>query len=150
MAWDIDHNPETRPIGCNGKYGGSGMQYHRAHGTTICQDCRDSHNHYQRERRRGGLPRRRPAPCGTNAAVDRHRRRKEPLDFACKLAEAKHQAEYRERIAREAVGNVHAEGKLLADWIVTRRRRRCGDAGKHAIGHCENCGVHRAPRRANA
>lgn len=145
--WRLDHDPFARPLGCNGKYGVSGVQRHAADGTETCKFCRETYNHYKREQRRGGIKPRTPKPCGTYAAVDRHQRRGEPLDFACRVARARYQAKMRERLEREAVGNVHAEGKRLAEWIATRRRRRCGRAGTHTIGHCEKCGVHRTPRR---
>lgn len=41
------------------------------------------------------------APCGTDAAVRRHHRRKEPLDFECRVANAARAARQRAR-KREA------------------------------------------------
>lgn len=85
--WDLTHNPEVRPIGCNGRYGQSGVSRHYHRGTKTCKRCLKSAAHYQRERRRGsGLGPRKLKPCGTIAAAARHRRKGEPLCFPCKVA----------------------------------------------------------------
>lgn len=92
----LSFDPEKRPLGCNGKYGGSGISAHRRKGTKPCKKCRDSYNHYRRDMRRGG--RGTPfkvAPCGTYPAAQRHKHRGEPLDFACKLARAEYAREWR-------------------------------------------------------
>ena len=45
--------------------------------------------------RPGAVPRRRPAPCGTRAAYQRHLRHGEPVDEACRLANARDVGRYR-------------------------------------------------------
>lgn len=82
------HDPEARPIGCNGKYGPSGYKTHRRRGEPSCKKCSASKNHYQREYMRGQTYPHRLRPCGSKAAAVRHRKRGEDLDFACRVAEA--------------------------------------------------------------
>lgn len=103
-AWKLDHDPTSRPLGCNGKYGDSGRKLHRRKGEEICSDCRESANHVVRERRRGSPSPRRINPCGTAAAARRHRLRGEPVDLLCRAAEANYHAENR-RKHREAARN---------------------------------------------
>lgn len=147
LRWRLDHNPFEQPLGCNGKPGRSGANRHRHIGEKPCRTCKDAENHWVREKRRGGTKKgRKVHPCGTYGAAQRHEVNKEPLDFACRVARSKYQAELRERLEREAALDVHAAGRLLAARIVTKRRRRCASAGTHTLGHCEKCGVHRAPR----
>ncbi|MXM67026.1 hypothetical protein GR925_27255 [Streptomyces sp. HUCO-GS316] len=43
----------------------------------------------------GDRPRREPAPCGTRAAYQRHLRRREPVDDACRAANALSAGHYR-------------------------------------------------------
>lgn len=87
--WDLSHDPDARPLGCNGKYGTSGYQRHLRRGEEVCEKCRCSVNHYQRERKRGGAPTPlRLQPCGTPAAARRHRKAGEEPCMRCKLAEA--------------------------------------------------------------
>lgn len=95
-TWDLTHNPDRRPLGCNGKYGRSGAALHERAGEPVCKRCRNSINHYKRERRRGQLSPRKLQPCGTKAAAVRHRKKGEPLCFPCRIAEAAEKAE-RER-----------------------------------------------------
>lgn len=90
-AWRLDHDPTTRPLGCNGRYGTSGATIHRNHSQTACDQCKASAAHYNRERRRGGLTPHKPQPCGTRAAAARHRANQETLCFPCKVAEANYQ-----------------------------------------------------------
>jgi hypothetical protein len=89
------HDPEKRPIGCNGKYGASGLLKHKREGTDICDACRESEKHYRRELRRGQPLKHPLKPCGTRAAAERHRKRRERLDLACRVAEAKYHADLR-------------------------------------------------------
>lgn len=89
------HDPEAKPIGCNGKYGQSGYKTHRRRGEDVCSKCNRSKNHYQREVRRGQTYPHRLRPCGTKAAAVRHRKLGEALDFACRVAEAADNAERR-------------------------------------------------------
>jgi hypothetical protein len=96
-AWKLDHNPEVRPLGCNGRYGNSGRGVHKNAGTPVCARCKKSAAHYARERRRGGIKPRTLEPCGTHAAAERHRRLGEPIDMACKLADANKSQDYRDR-----------------------------------------------------
>jgi hypothetical protein len=96
-AWKLDHDPETRPLGCNGRYGNSGGTAHRKRGETACDQCKASAAHYRRERTRGGIKPRKLKPCGTWAAAARHRHHNEPLDFACYLAEAAKEQARRDR-----------------------------------------------------
>lgn len=100
--WRFDHDPFARPLGCNGKYGGSGVQKHRHYGTPPCKDCLESIAHYKRERRRGGLKPKQPAPCGTYGGAAQHKAKKEPTCFKCRVAEAAYRAEHRSK-QREAV-----------------------------------------------
>ena len=99
--WDKNHDPEERPLGCNGRYGNSGGSWHRrqtrAKARKVCARCKKSAAHYARERRRGGIKPRELQPCGTWAAAVRHRYKGEELDFACRLAEAKQAQEKRDR-----------------------------------------------------
>lgn len=90
--WDLTHNPEARPLGCNGKYGGSGVKVHTRRGTEICERCRVSMRHYRREKRRGQHLARRRKPCGTHAGYRRHERAKEPICFKCRVAETEYRA----------------------------------------------------------
>ncbi|MFI1926964.1 WhiB family transcriptional regulator [Streptomyces sp. NPDC020377] len=46
-------------------------------------------------RTRGGVPRGQLAPCGTRAAYQRHLRLREPVDEACRLANARSAGRYR-------------------------------------------------------
>lgn len=92
-SWRKDHDPLSRPLGCNGKYGGSGGMKHHREGTEICDDCRESAAHYMREKRRGGIKPRRVKPCGTPAAAQRHRGKGEATCFKCRVAEANDRAE---------------------------------------------------------
>ncbi|QDK01936.1 hypothetical protein SEA_VIBAKI_56 [Arthrobacter phage Vibaki] len=96
-SWRLDHNPNARPLGCNGRYGKSGAERHRRAGRPACKLCKASAAHWARENRRGGLRPRTLQPCGTPAAAHRHRQRGEPVDFACHLAEATYRAELRTR-----------------------------------------------------
>lgn len=93
--WAKGHNPSVRPLGCNGKPGYSGRNLHIRRGEPVCGKCKAAVNHADRERRRGQTYGRPPEPCGTRPAAERHRVRGEPLDFACKLAEAKYHADLR-------------------------------------------------------
>ncbi|WP_062641544.1 WhiB family transcriptional regulator [Streptomyces maremycinicus] len=43
----------------------------------------------------GGVPRGQPAPCGTRAAYQRHLRLREPVDEACRVANARSAGRYR-------------------------------------------------------
>ena len=91
--WKKDHDPEAKPLGCNGRYGTSGAAKHRYRKEEVCDACKASARHYQRERARGQLYPRVLYPCGTRPAALRHRSRGEPLCFPCKVAEAADQAE---------------------------------------------------------
>ena len=83
--WKPDHDPFTRPLGCNGKYGTSGSKKHRRNNQAPCDPCKASEAHYACELRRGqGLPRH-INPCGTNAAYKRHLEHGEPIDFTCRV-----------------------------------------------------------------
>jgi hypothetical protein len=145
--WKRDHDPEAQPLGCNGKYGGSGRKMHQRAGTPTCHKCRASNSHYQREFRRGQpAPRPRPKPCGTMAAAHRHREAGEKPCLDCYAAEAKYHADLRERQRLARLEALHAEGRRLAEQIIQRRRRRCSHARKHTSGHCDSCGVHRTLR----
>jgi len=93
VSWKFDHDPEDRPIGCNGRYGTSGAAKHHYHREEVCDDCKASARHYARERKRGQLYPRKLQPCGTRAAALRHRDRGEERCLPCKIAEAAHQAE---------------------------------------------------------
>lgn len=93
MTWDLKHDPFKRPLGCNGKYGNSGLVKHRRQGTTPCAKCRKSSNHYRRELKRGEPAPRKLRPCGTYAAAHRHLQNGEKLDFKCKLAYSKYRQE---------------------------------------------------------
>lgn len=59
-------------------------------------------------------------PCGTYAAVSRHKRRREPLDDACRRANADYQASRREKNPSAAL----AESR--ADNAYVRALRRLG------------------------
>jgi hypothetical protein len=93
--WKLDHDPEARPLGCNGKYGTSGSKAHRRRGHNPCTWCKASEAHYARELRRGqGLPR--PLhPCGTNAAYKRHLDLGEDPCFKCRVGRSHYHAEQR-------------------------------------------------------
>ena len=107
--WDLTHDPEARPLGCDGKYGGSGRKKHQRNRTPNCDQCRASNNHYQREFRRGQpKPRPVPQPCGTMAAAHRHREAGEKPCLECYGAEAKYHQQLRatKRAAHEAASSV--------------------------------------------
>lgn len=144
-GWREAHDPEARPLGCNGKYGVSGAQRHDRAGEERCEACRESCNHYKREQRRGGLVKRRPPACGTYPAVSRHKRRSEPLDFACRVAQARYRAKNREQHRQATTARLaalHAEAEQLVEGILRRRRRQCHFSKKHTHDHCRHCGVH--------
>ena len=103
-TWKLDHNPLKRPLGCNSKPGDSGRKAHRRRGEEVCGRCREAANHAKRERRRGQPHPRKLKPCGTSSAARRHRYRNEPLDLACKLAEAQDHADTR-ALKKEQVMN---------------------------------------------
>jgi len=84
-----------RPLGCNGKPGDSGRKAHARKNQPPCSKCKEASNHAKRERTRGQANPRKVHPCGTPAAARRHRYNDEPLDFACKVAEATYRAEQR-------------------------------------------------------
>jgi hypothetical protein len=94
-SWRLDHDPENRPLGCNGKYGDSGRKVHRRRGEDICDKCRQSANHVVRERRRGSPNPQRINPCGTPAAARRHRLHGEKPCLDCYTAEAQYHADLR-------------------------------------------------------
>jgi hypothetical protein len=94
--WQTQHDPEARPLGCNGKYGCSGRKRHQRQASPVCHECLASEAHYKREVRRGQKLGRRLHPCGTPAAARRHRYDNEPLDIPCQLAEAAYHKELRE------------------------------------------------------
>ena len=86
--WLLTHDPMARPLGCNGRYGPSGRVAHMRRAEEVCLLCRESLKHYRREAKRGNPGTgRRLKPCGTNAAAKRHRKKGEPIDFACRVAE---------------------------------------------------------------
>ena len=94
-SWRLDHDPEQRPLGCNGRYGDSGRKAHRRKGEDICGLCREAANHVVRERRRG-QPNPRPlSPCGTPAAARRHRLHGQKPCLPCYNAEAKYHKQNR-------------------------------------------------------
>jgi len=108
-SWDLSHDPFDRPLGCNGKWGNSGSEAHKRRGEEPCEKCLASSAHYAREYRRGGIQKRKLAPCGTTAAAERHRTHREPLDFACRLVMAAKEQKRRE--ARKAkMGKVPTRG----------------------------------------
>lgn len=66
------------------------------------------------------------APCGTPAAARRHRRRKEPLDEACRLA-ARADAAERKGVTR-LLGEDHREIRNGIPWRPYRYRGSGADA----------------------
>ena len=98
--WDLDHDPMKRPLGCNGKYGNSGMVKHRRRGTKVCAKCKKSSSHYRKELKRGQPSPHRLKPCGTYAAAHRHLQNGEKLDFPCKVA----YSEYRQKMYQQSAG----------------------------------------------
>jgi hypothetical protein len=99
--WDLSHDPEARPLGCNGKYGTSGYKAHRRRGNEPCTRCKASLAHYARELRRGQGTPKQLHPCGTPAAYKRHADRGEPIDFACRVGRSNYLAEQRAKRALE-------------------------------------------------
>jgi hypothetical protein len=145
--WDRTHNPDARPLGCNGKYGSSGRGRHKYYGTPVCDACKASDNHYCKELRRGqNIPRKKPFPCGTPAAAYQHRLKGERLDMACVEAEIQGKREYRARKAHPQVSAelalLYEEATRLTTSILQRRKRRCISSRKHTPGRCKHCGVH--------
>lgn len=130
--WKLSHNPSSRPLGCNGKYGQSGARLHRRRGEKVCKRCSKSGAHYQRERRRGEFQGPPPLrPCGTPSAAARHKSRGEPIDLACRLALAKQQQELRDRQRREMDG-VPSRGPYSpysagARTLLARTCMKCGE-----------------------
>lgn len=109
--WYAEHDPLARPLGCNGKYGGSGDQAHRRRGEPVCEACRVSCNHLQRERTRGqGNPRPPVSKCGTPTGARDHYRRKEKLCLPCRLAQA---AAAAERVARRKADKLSSQTAAL-------------------------------------
>lgn len=102
MSWNFDHDPEARPLGCNGRYGNSGAVKHNYYKTEACEDCKASARHYARERARGQKYPRVLQPCGTRAAALRHRAKGEERCLPCAVAEAADQAERKAAMALAA------------------------------------------------
>lgn len=96
-AWKLDHDPTARPLGCNGRWGNSGRSAHTKRQEPPCAACLASSAHYAREHRRGAIKPRTLEPCGTHAAAERHRIKGEPIDMACRLADANKSQDYRDR-----------------------------------------------------
>ena len=109
-AWDPTHDPEARPLGCNGKYGRSGTARHMNLGTPVCGLCRASINHYQREYRRGRAvegegrvhwdlthnPMVRPLGCNGRygkSGADTHRRHGQKVCARCRKSQNHYQRE---------------------------------------------------------
>ena len=90
--WKTDHNPTTRPLGCNNKPGTSGSKAHRYRGETPCTTCKNAEAHYNRELRRGqNLPRPKHG-CGTWQAAAQHYVRHEKPCFPCRIALSEYKA----------------------------------------------------------
>jgi hypothetical protein len=101
--WQLSHDPMARPLGCNGRYGPSGRVAHNRRGEEVCFACRESHNHYRREAKRGNPGTgRRLKPCGTNAAAKRHRAKGEPVCFKCRVAETNYNTSRRKTPAKRS------------------------------------------------
>lgn len=96
-SWRKDHDPEARPLGCRGKYGASGSQWHRAHGEKPCDKCRASESHLRRENRRGQNYPLVLYPCGTWQAAKRHQNKGEVIDLPCKLARNAYEKQLRDK-----------------------------------------------------
>jgi len=142
--WDRTHNPEARPLGCNGKYGTGGAKAHRRRGEPVCDACRASEAHYGREYRRGQGTRRLKYGCGTWQRHEQHRRKGEPIDLPCRLAYNAYRARCKQAQldARDPLEVLHIEADRLVRDILRRRRRRCNAHKRHTTGHCKHCGVH--------
>jgi hypothetical protein len=96
--WLFSHDPEARPLGCNGRYGTSGRVAHERRGEPVCPACRDSSNHYRREAKRGNPGSgRRLQPCGTNAAAKRHRRKGEKECLPCAVARSNYNGQFKKK-----------------------------------------------------
>jgi hypothetical protein len=88
----------ARPLGCNGRYGPSGRLAHSRAGEEPCALCKESHNHYRREAKRGNPGTgRRLKPCGTNAAAKRHRRRGEKECLPCAVARSNYNGQFKKK-----------------------------------------------------
>lgn len=139
--WRLDHDPEARPLGCNGKYGTSGSKVHRYRGETPCEKCKASEAHYARELSRGqNLPRIKHG-CGTWQKAEWHIKRGEPVDFACRAA----RSDYRNKLAAEKASlplDLHTEAERLVKRILSKRRRGCHNQRRHTPECCQACGVH--------
>lgn len=99
-SWDLSHDPFTRPLGCNGRYGPAGFNRHRYRGEKACAACKASAAHYRREYRRKAIKPRKLQPCGTVAAAARHRAKGEELCFPCRVAVARKRQEFRTKQER--------------------------------------------------
>lgn len=104
-TWRLNHNPQLRILGCNGKPGDSGRKAHQRRKEPACRRCKNASNHAKRERNRGQPHPRHLHPCGTPAAARRHRTNNEPLDIPCQLAEAQHHADLRARKKETVMDN---------------------------------------------
>lgn len=109
-AKDPTHDPEARPLGCNGKYGRSGQKRHKRGGTEVCEPCRLSYNHYWRAYRRGDIekqeisrwdlthnPARRPLGCNGRygkSGADTHRRHGQAVCKRCRASQNHYNREY--------------------------------------------------------
>lgn len=102
QRWDLSHNPDKHPLGCNGKYGKGGVNKHQREGTPSCRKCKDSANHYWREKKRGHPKPRILKPCGTEAGAHRHRRKGEPVCFACRVGAHKAMDDRRKAKAKKS------------------------------------------------
>ena len=106
--WDLDHDPDDRPLGCNGRYGKSGAAGHYYRGEPRCDACAASQRHYEKERARGQLYPRVLKPCGTVAAAKRHQGNNEPMDFECSNAIYEYEKARREKRKRSGQdSNLH-------------------------------------------
>lgn len=86
---DIKRGGPKPPVAGCGTIGG--YDQHQQRGEYACDECKDARAKYEAARKghqHTGKRRRTLAPCGTKTAALRHRRRGEPLDYQCRLAEA--------------------------------------------------------------
>lgn len=88
-------------FGCNGRWGRSGNSRHRRRGEAVCWKCSASDAQFRRMKRNFT-----PKPCGTSAAVTRHRKRKEPLDSLCLKREAADKRQQRTRRKLKAMKGI--------------------------------------------
>jgi len=113
-GWAHDHT-QCRSRAKHGTY--AGRSHHYQHCEAACTPCREAANaHMRNQRAAKGLRGMHLAPCGTETAYKRHRRRGEPIDESCRRAAAQ-----RARSRRATRPKVHTVELAIAQGLTTKQ-----------------------------